>query len=389
MDILDVIIIIIMLHFIFWHKKISFTYYFTYSIGIISGYLLGLILAINITKDMTSDDEIGTMALCLMFGLAIFFELIIFVIRKNINIQVTNYNFLRIDRLLAVPYKIIYYLVFIFLLSQTLLYIPISWVQFSAQGSGFIMAFARVFPDTYISKTAMKLSPNQFVKLQLPFDPGPIKNIDTSHAGDFKSIVDKIAPSIVRITTSRCIGTQNVAGSGSVIAPGLVITNQHVINGSSAIYIVDHNGTYPATPVVIDEDHDIAVIYSRFINLPPIPISDKAVAINTKAMSLGYPGANDQNFSMVIATTGNNQLASWHNKLNSSNTFSLSQGLGAGSSGGPVIDLNGEIIGINDAGSGNDLIAIKADIAKRAVETAKRQLYPAFSQICAYDRSAY
>lgn len=389
MDILDVIIIMIILRFIIWRKNLSFIYYFIDSISIIGGYLLGLILAVNITKDMTSNDEIGIMALCLMFGMAIFFRLIVSVIRKNININITNSNFLIVDKILAIPYKIFYYLVFIFLLSQTLLYIPISLVQFSAQGSSFIMPFARIFSDTDISKAAMKLSPDQFTKLQLSFDPGPIKNIDTSQAGDFKSIVDKIAPSIVRITTSRCIGTENVAGSGSVIAPGLVITNQHVINGSSAIYIVDHNGTYPATPVIIDEDHDIAVIYSKFINLAPIPISNKAVTVNTKAMSLGYPGANNQNFSMVIALTGNNQLASWHNKLDSSNTFSLSQGLGAGSSGGPVINSDGEIIGVNDAGSGNDLIAVKADIAKKAVDAAKKQLYPAFSQICAYDRSAY
>jgi len=247
----------------------------------------------------------------------------------------------------------------------------------------------RLFPDTILSEITKSLSKNQFEGIKLEFDPGPTNKIDTSTAEEFKSIVYKVSPSIVRIATSRCGSKKYAFGSGSVVAPGLVITNQHVINGATSIYIVSQTGSYPAAPVLIDEKLDLAIIYSKYINLKPIPISTDEVDIGSEAITLGYPGSNNLALSMSVGTIKENTINSRHTNLDPTSTFSLSSSLGSGSSGGPVINKKGEIIGINDAGSGNNLIAIKAEVAKKITDQAKNKLFPAFSLICAYDRISY
>lgn len=398
MYILDIVIILISVRFFINRKNSSFLYYFINSLALFGGYILGLVASITVTKDMTNYAQIGKVALSLMFGTAILFRLGTAIIRKIIKSKVsTNKSSITtkahsIDKRLALPYKILMSLISIFLLSQTLFYTPLELAQSLAQGSGLIMTAARIFPDTVISDMAKKLSANQFEKLKLPYDKGPIKEIDTSKAGEFKSVVDRIAPSIVRIAASRCgfAGYDGVGGSGSFVGKGLVITNQHVINGASSIYIVNKNGTYPAVPIVIDEDHDIAVLYSKYIDSPAIPINPNLPEIGTKVMSIGYPGSNNQNFSLITSTIkSNDTFKSWQHKLDTTNTFSLAEGLGAGSSGGPVINLSGEIIGINAASSGMDLTVIKGDIAQKVVNEANIKLFPAFSPICAYDARTY
>ncbi len=398
MYIIDAVIILITIRFFINRKNYDFLYYFINSIALFGGYILGLILSVAIVKNMANYTEIGTISISFMFGLAILFRLGVAIIRKIIKnkigkIQPIIKNKLsNINKGMALPYKILVPLISIFLLSQTLFYIPLELVQSLAQGSGLMITAARIFPDTAISDTAKKLSTNQFEKLRLSYDNGPISNIDTSKAGEFKSVVDKIAPSIVKIAASRCgfAGYDGVGGSGSFIGRNLVITNQHVINGASSIYIVNKNGTYPAVPIVIDEDHDIAVLYSKYVNSPAIAINTTPPELGSTVISLGYPDINNQNFSLMVSNIKpNDTFKSWQRKLDSNNTFSLTEGLGSGSSGGPVINLSGEIIGINAASSDIDLIAIKGSIAKKAVDEASIKLFPAFSPICSYDARSY
>jgi hypothetical protein len=398
MYILDVVIVLIFARFFVNHKNYNFLYYFINSLALFGGYILGLILSVAVAKNIADYNEIGIVAACLMPGLAILFRISVAIIRKIAKYKTDKFQptptsqLFNISRRLVLPYKILMSLISVFLLSQTLFYIPLDLVQSLAQGSGLMITTARILPDTLISNTAKKLSTNQFEKLKLSYDNGPILSIDTSKAGEFKSVVDKIAPSIVRIAASRCgfAGYNGVGGSGSFIGKNLVITNQHVINGASSIYIVNKNGTYPAIPIVIDEDHDIAVLYSRYVDSPAIPINTTRPPAGTTVMSLGYPGTNNQNFSLIASNVESSSIfKSWQRKLDSNNTFSLAKGLGPGSSGGPVINLSGEIVGINAASDGMDLIAINSNIAKKSIDEANIRLFPAFSPICAYDAHSY
>jgi S1-C subfamily serine protease len=288
-----------------------------------------------------------------------------------------------------IPYKMVIVVFAVFILSQTILYTPILWVQFSVQGSGFILAAARFLPDTEISKAAKSLYPDEFKRIELTFDNGPIKTTATTDSAMFKNAVKNVAPSVVRIAVSQCGGFRFVSGSGVAVAPNLILTNEHVATGASAIYIVDHTGTYPAAAITIDNDYDIAVLYSKFINLKPVPLSTTPIKIGSDAMTMGYPGAS-ADLKMGIGKVSKAEVDSIQNRLDASSSFELpTGGLGPGSSGGPVINDKGEIIGINSGGSGEKLLAVMAEIATKSVESAKSSLLPVINFACQYQRSSY
>lgn len=421
MNILDVIILIVTARYLIKKKNRRFVHTFLNSVAVLSGYLIGFFISIAITRDMEFYIDKGVVALLLMFNLAILLRVMLAIVRrivgifrepveavvdeapvyKNTNIRLEgnilvtkdNHNpelkrklstFEKLNKWLAIPYRFVFFIVSIYIMSQTLFYIPIQLFQFTIQGSGLMMASAQILPDSGLSEMAKQFNQNEFVKGRIDY------KLDFAGSGEFRNAVMQVSPSIVQILTSKCGGFTGGMGSGSVIAPGLVVTNKHVVNGSSSIFIVNHYGSYPATIISIDSDHDIAIIYSKYLdtNSQPIKLSSTGAVVGQDAVSVGYPSDTEGKFSSIVGEIKNNSVKSLNTKLDSSTTFLLTKGLGPGSSGGPVLNSNGEIIGMNVAGGGG-LIAINADLINKSIEKAKAFPFPAFSLMCEYTARSY
>lgn len=423
MNILDILILVIAFGYFSKRKNQRATHVLINTATIITGYLIGFFISVNVVSSWDFDIDKGIVAPLLMFGSAIFFrvtlEIVRYIIRqikndnaipapevtpsyKNIDLRLEGYSqnqktdagkkpeketlsFDLLNKRFAVTCKVLSLIAFIYIMTQTLFYIPIQMVQFTIQGSGSMMAVSRLLPESAISIYGKQYSPSEFVAGRLDYD------FDLSGSGEFKSAVSKTSDSIVRILTEKCVGSSGSSGSGSVIAPGLVVTNQHVINGSSAIFIVDHNGSYPATIVSIDKDHDIAIIYSKYLDTKsqPIVVSSDIAGMGSDAISVGYPSANDGKFSTLVAKIGYNSASSLNTKLDSTTTFLLNRGLGPGASGGPVLNKKGEIIGMNVAQGSDGLIAINASLIQKEINKAILLPLPAFSLMCEYTARSY
>ncbi|MDP3441859.1 MAG: serine protease [Ignavibacteria bacterium] len=331
MNILDILILVVVFGYFSKRKNQRATHVLINAATIIAGYLIGFFISVNVVSSWDFDIDKGIVAPMLMFGLAFLFRMMLEIMRyivrqikndnaipvsevapvyKSINLRLEGYNqhqktdagkkpekekmsFGLLNKRFAVLCKILSLIAFIYIMSQTLFYIPIQMVQFTIQGSGSLMAAARLLPESAISVYGKQYSPNEFVAGKLDY------SFDLSGSGEFKSVVNNVSESIVRIITEKCVGSSGSSGSGSVIAPGLAVTNQHVINGSSAIFIVNHNGSYPATIVSIDKDHDIAIIYSKYLDTKsrPIVVSSDIADMGSDAISVGYPSTNDGKFS--------------------------------------------------------------------------------------------
>jgi len=385
MNLLDVFIITAVLVSFVLRGNRSFVYYLLGSAGLIGGYILAVILAPSIAKNMSSDLKKGLVSLWLMFGLAALLCIAGLFIGGKLKMKVILSRFFTVDKFLAWPYKLLAVLVAIVLLSQTLIYVPILALQFEAQGSSIFMVANKIFPVTPLDTLAQKIAPDQFRNLHLEYDPNPLTYNHIANAGEFQGVLNNVAPSVIKISGRNCTGLH--FGSGFIAAPGIVVTNAHVISGASSIYMSDHDGAYPATPLVIDNDFDIAILYSKFIKGTPVPIASSPAALGTKAVTVGYPGGGDLKMKQVA--TYDHPYKSRHNKLDGSNTITLTGTLGPGSSGGPVFNLKGEIIGANDAGATDDLIAIRSDVVAKLVNKAKNRLLPTSTDFCAPNPKFY
>ena len=206
---------------------------------------------------------------------------------------------------------------------------------------------------------------NRFaVPNQLPARPQPQAQVPGGSSGtaDVTSVGQAVAPGVVDINT--WIGYQNAqaAGTGMVLTPdGEILTNNHVIAGATKISVTDvGNGrTYPATVVGYDRSRDIAVLQlSGASGLQTVTTGDSTqVRVGEGVVAIGNAGGTGGEPTYAGGTvTGLEQqiTASDDSDGTSEHLVGLIQtdaNVVPGDSGGPLADGQGQVIGMDTAGS--------------------------------------
>jgi S1-C subfamily serine protease len=155
---------------------------------------------------------------------------------------------------------------------------------------------------------------------------------------------------------------QQAQGSGWVYdREGHVVTNQHVVAGADSISVRFWNGaTYPATLVGSDRSTDLAVIKvdAPASLLAPLRLGDSsALQVGDGVVAIGSPFGLEQTVTSGIVSALHRQMEA-SNGFNITNTIQTDAAINHGNSGGPLLNSQGRVIGVNsqiesDSG-GND-----------------------------------
>ena len=178
-------------------------------------------------------------------------------------------------------------------------------------------------------------------------------------------VVDKVSPSVVSIVTtssSNRSGYETVAaGTGMIIsADGYVMTNKHVVGNSKTVSVITVGGTtYKDVPVLgTDPLNDVAFLKIKDVSdLPPVSLGDsKTVRTGQSVIAIGNALGQYQNTvtSGIISGLGRPVTAS-EDGTSTTNAESLSDllqtdaAINSGNSGGPLLNLEGQVVGMNTA----------------------------------------
>lgn len=165
-------------------------------------------------------------------------------------------------------------------------------------------------------------------------------------------------PGVVMIDTVLTNGEG--AGTGIVLtSDGVALTNYHVVEGSTSIRVKASNGdTYTAKVLGSDESHDIAVIQLEGASgLTTASLDTGKAVLGEKVTAVGQGGGLDTLYKTSGSITATNQQITASEESNGSNAETLTGLLQTnaqivpGYSGGPLIDSNGEVIGMDTAAS--------------------------------------
>ena len=210
--------------------------------------------------------------------------------------------------------------------------------------------------------------------------------------GSFNRAVRKAAPTVVSINTSthnpasndpwfrfffgdRSEQEQSGLGSGVIVSPeGYVLTNNHVVEGADAIEVVlaDARRT-PAKVIGTDPESDLAVLKINLDKLPVMTLGNSdALQVGDQVLAIGNPfGVGQTVTSGIVSALGRNQLG-----INTFENFiQTDAAINPGNSGGALIDINGNLMGINTAiysrsgGSMGIGFAIPVSTAKQVMES--------------------
>src|SRR6201996_6050454 len=210
--------------------------------------------------------------------------------------------------------------------------------------------------------------------------PAPLKSPPLPPSGaiappvvmqSFADSVARAAPAVVNIYTARVVRERTQAaplnqlfgdywpsyrqrverslGSGVIVdAMGTIVTNQHVIAGADSIRVQLADGRIAdATIVGQDPDTDLAILDLEIGDLPIMPMGrSDTLRVGDIVLAIGNPYGLSQTVTQgIVSATGRGQLglATFENFIQTDAAINL------GNSGGALIDVNGDLVGINTA----------------------------------------
>lgn len=201
----------------------------------------------------------------------------------------------------------------------------------------------------------------------------PLAAPDPSIASD--PDVTRAGVSVVRVLGTAC--GLGVEGSGWIAAPGLVVTNAHVVAGEDDTTVTTQEGaSLDATPVLYDPENDLALLHVD-AELPALPIAPDPKS-GTAAAVLGYP--ENGPYSVAPARLGETRDTisddSYGNGPIRRPIASLRGTVRSGNSGGPIVDNRGRVLGTVFAATTSGTPGGFA-VPDEVVEAALREATPA------------
>lgn len=207
----------------------------------------------------------------------------------------------------------------------------------------FIATNAPNPPDT-LQTLRRLVGENQFPRVFSALRPSPDIGEPPAETGLSKVVLDRSILSTVRVEGPACGRIQE--GSGFVVAPGIVVTNAHVVAGESRTTLVERSGrTVGATVVHFDPDRDLAVLAADVRGTPlPIAGADRGDA----GAVLGYPGGGPLTVSPykvgdVVTAVGRDL---YDRKQTRRQVLILASDLRPGDSGAALVDADGAVAGV-------------------------------------------
>jgi len=244
----------------------------------------------------------------------------------------------------------------------------------------------REFPELTGRTRGVELNivDNSTLASQIPSE-GPVS---------YAAAVERAAPAVVNVYTTTIVETrahplardpffrnffnlpseprrkrmESSLGSGVIVSGnGYILTNHHVIAGADDIVVELKDGRVAQASVVgTDPDTDIAVLKIELNNLPKLILTTSPGRVGDLVFAIGNPFGVGQTVTMgILSATGRNQVG----VTNYENFIQTDAAINPGNSGGALINVRGELIGINTAiftrsgGSNGIGFAIPASIA--------------------------
>jgi len=198
----------------------------------------------------------------------------------------------------------------------------------------------------------------------------------------FADLAERVSPAVVNITTSTTVAARtgprglapegspfedffndlergpgqgarrsSALGSGFVISQdGYIVTNNHVIDGADEILIEFYPGGEPGVPAELigtDRNTDLAVLKVDLENLPFVDFGDSnadGARVGDWVMAVGNPLGQGFSVSSGIVSARNRALSGTYDDY-----IQTDAAINRGNSGGPLFNMDGEVIGVNTA----------------------------------------
>ena len=203
----------------------------------------------------------------------------------------------------------------------------------------------------------------------VPVIVAPAINSVATPAGSYRAAAQKASAAVVSIATATAAKgnphskdpwfkfffgdqpqqQQSGLGSGVIVSPsGFVLTNNHVIEGADEIEVTLNDGRKAKAKIIgTDPETDLALLKIELDKLPVIVLGNaESMQVGDQVLAIGNPFGLGQTVSAgIVSALGRNQLG-----INTFENFiQTDAAINPGNSGGALVDVSGNLLGINTA----------------------------------------
>ncbi|MCU1493939.1 MAG: Colicin production protein [Acidimicrobiaceae bacterium] len=353
MDALDVVILVIVAGAAAHGLRVGAAAQLVSFAGFLLGLALGVVLVLLIEPHVTGQLPKTFVALVLLMAPAIALG----GVGRQLGIgawrALRRVRFGPVDAGLGAVIAVAAALVVCWLFASILVNSAFQGISRQIEGSKIIQGVERAMPpvpdafatvERYLSAGGF---PQVLVNV-LPESVGPVRIPTTP---EVRSAVAAAGPSTVKVVAIGC--GQEQEGSGFVVQAigqsDLVVTNAHVVAGTTTITVEAPDGTSAAAvPVLFDPRFDLAILETRPLGEPTLAIDPAYVERGTSAVVLGYPGGGSFNYrpAGVLARFEAQGRDIYDNALTVRTVYELQAIVRPGNSGGPLVSPSGEVVGV-------------------------------------------
>ena len=206
---------------------------------------------------------------------------------------------------------------------------------------------------------------------------------------DASAVVRQASPAVVTVVNRMASGS--ASGSGFIIDPqGYIVTNNHVVEGARSLQVIYYDGKQAAARLVgTDPVNDVAVIDVDGTVPGTVKWGDSAgLAAGQPVVAIGSALGDFRNTVTVGVVSGlNRRLGGGPDQMNG--LIQTDAAINHGNSGGPLLNMNAEVIGVNTlvvrgGGSGDQAEGLGFAIAANTAHTIAAQLIAGGSVVRPY-----
>lgn len=329
--------------------EIGFVRHFFSTVGFFAGLFLGVWInsLLSHTVNASSSRTLLALILILGFGLALMTagEYLGMLIKFRLHeARIQN----KLDKIFGSLLAAVTLLAAVWLGAAIFRNAPDSGWQHQVRTSRIITLLDNNLPSApgTLTKLGNLIDPNNFPRVFTGLEPELKTDAPLPDMGELNAAVQIVRPSIVKIEGEGCDSI--VEGSGFVADDGTVVTNAHVVAGVDNPFVIDQKGKHEADVVLFNPELDIAILRAKNLAGKPLALENQTATNNTPVAVLGYPsGAGFTAKPGVVLETFQAEGRDIYNQGHTlREVYSVKTDIQHGNSGGPMINKDGEVIGL-------------------------------------------